>query len=169
MAGSLQGAGTKTNTGTASGQMPCFYTFSKGKRIHRHLLTLQISAYINLVQQTDSGSSLAEPCSVQGFGRPRREGVFLHCSELPGRVGLKLCPLPCAMLVHPWDCFEVGSSCLHPPGLVPQPRNNPKSGPVLVSCRSASQEQHRRIPTQIPEKLKGKNKTLWALLGGGKG
>lgn len=115
MAGSLQGAGTKTNTGTASGQMPSFYTFSKGKRIHRRLLTLQISAYINLVQQTDSGSSLAEPCSVQGFGRPQREGVFQHCSKLPGRVGLKLCPLPCAMLVHPWDCFEVGSSCLHPP------------------------------------------------------
>jgi len=102
--------------GRALGQMPCIYTFSEGKLILWHLPTPQISAYINLAQQTCSGRSLAKSRSVQGLRRPRRDGVPLRHPQLPGRAGLKLCPVPCATLEQPWDCVEVGRGCLHPPG-----------------------------------------------------
>lgn len=52
--------------------------------------------------------------------------------------------------------FEVGSSCLHPPG--------------DWSCSQETtlkDQQQKRVLTQISEKLKGKDKTLRALLGGG--
>lgn len=52
-----------------------------------------------------------------------------------------------------------------PPRLVSHSRNSPKSRPVPVSCRQDSQELLQRIPTQISEQLKDKDRTLRALLG----
>lgn len=68
---------------TASGQMPRIYTFSKGKPILGYLLTLQISSLHKPGSAAGAGSV---PCSVQGFGRARREGAPWADPQL--------CPLP---------------------------------------------------------------------------